>query len=97
MWSKQFWQETTERAVKSFAGALASCLSLAGASNFINSIPIWELPWASSLGISATVTVYSILISLGSAPFGPPDSPSLVAMAAQPSPAPHHNKHEKAS
>lgn len=88
MWTRQFWLETLERAIKSFAGALASCLSIAGASNLADGVPIWSLPWAASLGIAATVTAYSILISLGSAGVGPADSPSLVTMAA------HRGKHE---
>lgn len=58
MTSKTFWAATAERAVKTFAQALAA-LILVG-------MPIFDQAWGESLGIAATAAVLSVLTSVGS-------------------------------
>lgn len=71
MWTASFWKQTVERAIKSGAqGALA--FFVVGQTLFT------EIDWAAVAGGTAIVVIASVLTSLASAPFGQPDSPSLV-------------------
>jgi hypothetical protein len=71
MFSKLFWKDTFERAVKTAAqfgiGALGA--------DFVN---IFTLTWESFAGALGAGAVLSLLTSLASGYVGPKDSPSLV-------------------
>jgi hypothetical protein len=72
MFTKSFWTQTIERAVKS--AVQMALLMTAGATGF----DLFTLD-AGRLALGALgAAILSILTSLGSAPFGTPASPSLV-------------------
>ena len=72
MWTSIFWRQTAERAVKTAAQA--------GAAFFVvGSTGVADVDWATVGGVAGAAAVASVLTSLASAPFGPADSPSLVA------------------
>jgi hypothetical protein len=70
MYTGAFWKSAFERAVKTAAQTLAAFL--------VADVALWDVDWEHGLGIAATATALSLLTSLGSAPFGPSGSPSLV-------------------
>ena len=71
MWTVGFWKQTAERAVKTAAQA--------GAAFFVvGSTGVADVDWATVGGVAGAAAVASVLTSLASAPFGQPDSPSLV-------------------
>lgn len=70
MWTKQFWLDTTERALKTFAQALIGVVAVG--------TPIFHVDWISGLGIAATATVVSVLTSLASGTVG--DTTSAAAL-----------------
>ena len=71
MWTSLFWRQTAERAVKTAAQA--------GAAFFVvGSTGVAGVDWATVGGVAGAAAVASVLTSLASAPFGQPDSPSLV-------------------
>lgn len=70
MWTKVFWQAMAERAIKTFAQALAAFMSLAGVSDVV------DVNWQNALGVAGFATLYSFLTSLGSGAITK-DSPSL--------------------
>lgn len=59
MWTKRFWKDTTERAIKSFA---QSAVTLIGA----DVINVVNLDWQFVTGASVTVALVSVLTSLAS-------------------------------
>lgn len=65
MWSTSFWRATSERALRTFAQALAALIG-AGAVNII------DIDWPASIGIAATAALLSVLTSIGAADFGAP-------------------------
>ena len=71
MWTMDFWKDTAERAIKTFAQALIAGLT-AGA------VGILDVPWVDVLSVSALVAVLSVLTSLVSAPFSPRGTASLL-------------------
>jgi hypothetical protein len=71
MFTRLFWTNAAERAVKTFAQALAAVLVASGAG-------LLTADWKSALSTAAMATVVSLLTSLASVRVGPPDSPSLV-------------------
>jgi hypothetical protein len=72
MWSKSFWRQTAERAVKSFAQALLVAIT-AGAGNLL------DVGWKQALSVAALTTLASVLTSIVSSGVGPSDGPSLVS------------------
>lgn len=68
--TKQFWLDAAERAIKTFAQAVAAAL-LAGQL-------ITDIDWKAALGLALTATAASIVTSIASAGVGSPDSASLV-------------------
>lgn len=66
-----FWRRALERALKSAAQA---ALLVVGAGR----LNVLDADWASIGGFGAGGFVLSVLMSVGSAPWGEPDSPSLV-------------------
>jgi len=70
--SLRFLKALLERAVKTFCQSLATMLGT-------GAVGILEIGWKQALSVSATMTVLSILTSVGSARLsGDPESPSLV-------------------
>ena len=70
MMSKQFWKDTAERAVGTFAQALLATLAVG--------TPIWGLDWETGLGVSATAAAISILKSIVASTVGDKETASLV-------------------
>ena len=70
MWTRAFWKDTAERAVKTAAQTAGGVL--------IVGTPIWEIDWTAGLGITATATVLSILTSLASSGRGDHESASAL-------------------
>ena len=85
MFTLIFWQATAERAVKSFAQALAAMFGTGG-------VGILDVAWTTSLSVAGMTALLSVLTSLSSIKVGDVGMPSLVSRTpAQPaaaSPAP---------
>lgn len=73
MFTKSFWTQTIERAVKSAVQMIL--LMTAGATG----LDLFTLDWQRLALGAAAAAILSILTSIGSAPFGAKDSPSVVA------------------
>lgn len=71
MWTKLFWRQAAERAIKTFAGTFAAALG-AGEMGVI------EANWQSAASIAAMATVLSVLGSIASTGVGNIESASLV-------------------
>lgn len=71
MRSKVFWQDTAERAVKTFAQALLGV--------FVAGVTIMSVSWVDALAVGATAALVSVLTSVASAGAKNPESASLVA------------------
>jgi hypothetical protein len=71
VFSLMFWKSAAERAVKSFAQALAACLAAGTGFEGVN----WEV----ALSVSGMTALLSVLTSVASLPVGDHASPSLVA------------------
>ena len=80
MRSKQFWQDTAERAVKTFAQALLGV--------FVAGVTIMSVSWVDALAVGATAALVSVLTAVASAGAKNPESASLVA------PKPTHTQAE---
>ncbi|MEI5102426.1 holin [Streptomyces sp. PmtG] len=65
MWSAAFWKATAERAIRTFAQALAAVL-VAGAANLL------DVAWAAAFGTAGMAALLAVLTALGSAKVGPP-------------------------
>lgn len=73
MYSKAFWLDVTERAIKTFAQSLIATLAVG--------TPIFDLAWTEGLGIAATATVISVLTSIAS--YGVGDKGSAAAILTE--------------
>lgn len=71
MWTRKFWTAAAERAVKTFAQALAVILG-AGA------VDVMSIGWKQALSVSAGAALLSVLTSIGSTGVADSSSPSLV-------------------
>ena len=83
LWTARFWKDSAERAVKTFAQALAAALS-AGAAGLLS------VPWTDALSIAGMATVLSFLTSVGGMNVGEKGAASMVtatAPASEPAPA----------
>lgn len=63
MFTKTFWKDTAERAVKTFAQSLAAVLA-AGATGVL------DVDWMNALSVSLLATLVSVLTSIGSGTVG---------------------------
>ena len=63
MWSKEFWQATLERAIKTFAQSLASLLTG-------DALGILDVDWGQSASVAAMATLLSVLTSVASSGIG---------------------------
>jgi hypothetical protein len=64
MWSIGFWKATAERAIRTFAQALAAVL-VAGATNLL------DVDWVAALGTAGLATLLAVLTAVGTARIGP--------------------------
>jgi hypothetical protein len=72
MWTKRFWKESAERAVKSGAQALLGLWALDG-------FNIVDADFGIAAGTAVGAVVLSLLTSVVSLPFGEPNDPSAVS------------------
>lgn len=63
MWNIAFWKATAERAIRTFAQALAAVL-VAGATNLL------DVDWAAALGTAGLAAVLAVLTAVGTAGIG---------------------------
>ena len=70
MFSKRFWRDATERALRTFAQSALATIGV-GAVNVLN------VDWQGVLGVGAGGAVISLLMSLGSERFGDPGTASV--------------------
>ena len=71
MFTRAFWKQTAERAIKT--GAQFCVAGIGG-----NMVSAWSLDWKQIAGFGVTGLVLSVFTSLGSEPFGPEANPSVV-------------------
>jgi hypothetical protein len=57
MWTIAFWKDAAERAIRTFAGALAAALTAAGTG-------LIDSDWAGSLSTAAMAAIISLLLSV---------------------------------
>lgn len=74
MRSRQFWEDTAERAIKTAAQAILAV--------FVAGVTIMSVDWVDTLAIGATAALVSVLTSIASAGVRNPESASLVAPRA---------------
>lgn len=74
MFSKEFWFDAAERAVKTFAQALLATIAVG--------TPLLDVDWGQGVGIAATATVISVLSSIASIGAGEPGTASLIPEAS---------------
>lgn len=73
MFTKEFWLDALERAIKTAAQFVIGALALS-TDTFVNA---FDLDWTNALGVAVTGAVLSVLTSLISAPFGQRGTASL--------------------
>ena len=66
-----FFKSLLERALKTVAQSLVAVIGV-GATNLL------DVGWMQALSVAGLATLISILTSIGSAPWGDPNTPSLV-------------------
>lgn len=72
MFTKTFWKDTAERAVKTFAQSMAAVLT-AGVTGVL------DVDWINALSVSLLATLVSVLTSIGSGYVGD-DSASVMKL-----------------
>lgn len=79
MWTRKFWLDAAERAVKTFAQTLAATAAVGG-------LNLLSVGWKQALGTSGFAAGLSLLSSVASAraSTGQPDSASLVVNVPTP-------------
>lgn len=78
MWTKTFWKDAIERAIKTFAQTLVTLLG-AGA------VDLLSVDWVSGLSVAGGAALVSVLTSVGSEHFGTSGTASLTK-AVEPAP-----------
>lgn len=71
MWTKDFWVDALERAVKTFAQAAVATISA-------NAMGVLDVDWLAVLSVAALAGVISIFTSVASAPLSTRGTASLV-------------------
>ncbi|WP_338694068.1 holin [Streptomyces sp. Q6] len=64
IWTVSFWKATAERAIRTFAQALAAVL-VAGTTNLL------DVAWSAALGTAGLATLLAVLTAVGTAGIGP--------------------------
>lgn len=73
MFTKDFWKQAAERAVKTAAQAAAAMLAVDQTTGLL------AVDWATVASVAGLAAAMSLLTSLVSAPFGAKGGPSVVA------------------
>jgi hypothetical protein len=71
MWTKNFWQQTGERAVKTLAQSALAVLAVDG-------LGVLDVDWAAVGSVAALASVVSVLTSIATAGIGEPNDPSAI-------------------
>ena len=71
MFTKQFWKQAVERAVKTFAQTALALIAVDG-------VGITDLSWGHTLDVAGLATLASVLTSIVTSGIGEKDSPSAV-------------------
>lgn len=71
MWSRSFWAQVAERAVKTFAQTAAALLGADG-------LGLLDVDWTAVGSVAGMAALVSAFTSIASGPVGPSGSPSLV-------------------
>ena len=71
MWTKKFWKDAAERAIKTFAEVFVSFI-------VVGTTGVLEFDWATVGSISAMAGLASVLMSLASKRVGNSESASIV-------------------
>jgi hypothetical protein len=79
VWTRKFWLDASERAVKTFAQTLVAAMAVGG-------INLLSVGWKQALTTAGFATALSVLSSVATAQAstGQPDSASLVVNVAEP-------------
>jgi hypothetical protein len=77
MWTLAYWKQVAERMIKAGAAALLSAWVVGD-----GVLDAWKLDPKEGAGIALGGMIVSLLLSLASAPFGEPGTPSLVPTPA---------------
>jgi hypothetical protein len=80
MFTRTFWAQSAERAIKTFAQAALAVLTVGG-------LNLMTVHWGSVAATAGLAALISVLTSIASSGVGG-NSPSLVRTTAQPGPAP---------
>lgn len=76
MWTKLFWRDAAERAVKTFAQASIATLG-------VGAVDLLATNWVGALTVGGGSAVVSVLTSLASQRAGDPGTASAVHLGAQ--------------
>lgn len=74
MWSKIFWIDAADRALRTFAQALLATITVGDA--------IYHVDWTAGLGIAATAAIASLLTSVATSKVGDASTAAIVAPGA---------------
>ncbi len=74
IFSRNFWIDALERAVKTFAQALAAVL--------VVGVPVWEVDWVQALGVAVMAMVLSVVSSVASLGVGGSDASLIIPPTA---------------
>lgn len=77
--NKQFWIATAERAIKTFVQALIAAFGVGQVSGAVG-VDIAAIDWRGALSLAFSAALLSVLMSIGSGPIGPTNSPSVVSV-----------------
>lgn len=72
MWTKIFWMDALDRAIRTFAQALLATVTVGDA--------IYHVDWQAGLGIAATAAVASVLTSISTSKVGDAETAAIVPM-----------------
>lgn len=71
MWTKIFWIDAADRAIRTFAQALLATITVGDA--------VYHVDWAAGLGIAATAAIASLLTSVATSKVGDAGTAAIVA------------------
>lgn len=72
MWTRLFWKETAERAIKTMAQGVVALIGVDAVT------PFGSIDWPYIMGAALTMGVLSVLTSIASNPVADKGTPSLV-------------------
>jgi hypothetical protein len=75
MFTKRFWKDTSERAIRASATSFLAALG--------GDALLWDLGWKGLVGIPVTAAVLEVALSLSSAKIGPEGTASMTDTTPQ--------------